>query len=170
LAAKSLRPTLAAGREPSDTFPAMDDASAEAVIEAVAAWVRARDDLRALALVGSWARGTPGPASDVDLLVLSDCLEGYRRSREWMSEIDFARAGHSIKSSNDVSYGAVWSRHIHLHPAGEVELTFAPCAWASVAPIDEGTSAIVSDAFRIIVDKGGSLAGLVSAVTASKQT
>jgi uncharacterized protein len=148
----------------------MNNASAEAVIEAVAAWVRARDDVRALALVGSWARGNPRPASDVDLLVLSDCAEGYRTGRERMSEIDFARAGYSIKSSNNVSYGAVWSRHIHLHPAGEVELTFAVCAWASVAPIDQGTRAIVSDAFRIIVDKDGSLARLVGAVTASKQT
>ena len=148
----------------------MNDVSAEAVIEAVAAWVRARDDVRALALVGSWARGNPRAASDVDLLVLSDCLEGYRRSREWMSEIDFARAGHSIKSSNDVSYGTAWSRHIQFHPAGEVELTFAPSAWASVAPIDEATRAIVSDAFRIIVDKDGGLARLVGAVTISKQT
>jgi len=148
----------------------MNRVSAEAVIEAVAAWARTRDDVRALALVGSWARGNARPTSDVDLLVLSDCAEEYRRRREWMSEIDFDRAGHSIKSSNDATYGAVWSRHIHLHPAAEVELTFARCDWANVAPIDSGNCAIVRDAFRIILDKDAILARLIRAVAASKQT
>jgi predicted nucleotidyltransferase len=148
----------------------MENASAEAIIAAVAAWARTRDDVRALALIGSWARGNARPASDIDLLVLSDCAEGYRRSQEWMSEIDFDRAGHSIKSSNDATYGAVWSRHIHLHPAAEVELTFALCAWASAVPIESGTRAIVRDALRIILDKDGSLARLARVVTASKQT
>ena len=147
----------------------MNHASAEAVIAAVAAWARTRDDVRALALVGSWARGNAGPGSDVDLLVLSDCAEGYRGSHEWLNEIDFAGAGHSIKSSDDATYGTVWSRHIHLCPIGEVELTFATFGWAG-APIDAGTRAIVRDALRIIVDKDGSLARLVRAVTTSKQT
>jgi uncharacterized protein len=141
----------------------MNRASAEAVIEAVAAWARTRADVRALALLGSWARGNPRPDSDVDLMAISDCAEGYRCSHEWMSEIDFDRAGHSIKSSDDATYGAVWSRHIHLDPAGEIELTFAPRAWASIAPLDAATRAIVNDAFRIILDKDGSLARLVRA-------
>jgi hypothetical protein len=148
----------------------MNQVSAEALIEAVGAWATTRDDVRALALVGSWARGNPRLASDIDLLVLSDCTEGYRCTHEWMNEIDFARAGRSIKSSDDAIYGAVWSRHIHLYPAGEVELTFALCAWASVAPIDAGTRAIVSDGFRIILDKDRRLGALVAAVADSKQT
>jgi predicted nucleotidyltransferase len=143
----------------------MDNASADVVIEAVAAWARTRDDVRGLALVGSWARGNAGPASDVDLLLLSDSAQAYRRKPEWMSEIDFDRAGYSIKSSDDATYGAVWSRHIHLHPAGEVELAFAPCTWASIAPLDPATHAIVNDGFQIIFDKDGSLARLVRATT-----
>lgn len=158
------------GQPPAECYVRrMNNASAKAVIEAVAAWARTRDDVHGLALVGSWARGNAGPDSDLDLLVLSDCAQVYRRSREWMSEIDFARAAHSIKSSDDVTYGAVWSRHIHLHPAGEVELTFALCAWASTAPLDAATRAIVNDGLRIILDKDGTLARLVAAVADSKQ-
>ncbi|MBV8824004.1 MAG: nucleotidyltransferase domain-containing protein [Hyphomicrobiales bacterium] len=148
----------------------MNNASTVTVVEAIGRWAGTRDDIRALALIGSWARGNARPGSDIDLLVLSDSAEVYRRSHEWMSEIDFARAGQSIESSNDATYGAVWSRHIHLHPGVELELTFARSTWASVAPIDSGTCAIISDAFRIILDKDAILARLVRAVAASKQT
>jgi uncharacterized protein len=167
---EALRPAWSARGRPSATFRGMNNASAEAILAAVAAWARTRDDVRALALIGSWARGNARLASDIDLLALSDCAAGYRRSYKWMSEIDFARIGHSIKSTNDATYGAVWSRHVHLHPAGEIELTFALCAWASTAPIEPGTRAIVNDGFRITLDKDGSLARLVRAVAASKQT
>jgi tRNA nucleotidyltransferase (CCA-adding enzyme) len=49
------------------------------LLERAAALARARDDVRAAALVGSWARGAATAASDVDLVVLVDdpavCLD-----------------------------------------------------------------------------------------------
>jgi hypothetical protein len=58
-------------------------------------------------------------------------------------------------------YGVVWSRHIHLLPSSEVELTFAKCSWARTVVIDPGTRRMVKDAFQIILDKDGMLARLV---------
>jgi len=143
----------------------MSPAKAQAIIGAVAAWARGRDDVRAVALVGSWARGKPQPASDIDLVLLSDRAGEYRRRRKWLSEIDFRGAGYAITSSRDVTYGVVWSRHVSLLPVAEVELTFARCAWARTDPIEEATRTVAKDALRIILDKDGTLAKLVRAVT-----
>jgi uncharacterized protein len=142
----------------------MNGAAAEALIRAVRAWAIERDDIRAMALVGSWARGKAKPGSDLDLLLLTDRATEYRRSRKWLTEIDFAKAGHRIQSSETAAYGVAWSRHIHLKPAAEVELTFANCSWASITPLDDGTRAVVKNGFRAIFDRDGALAKLAWAV------
>jgi hypothetical protein len=46
-------------------FELMKAAGANAIISAVAAWALTHEDIRALALVGSWARGNPYHGSDV---------------------------------------------------------------------------------------------------------
>ncbi|WP_169064330.1 nucleotidyltransferase domain-containing protein [Geodermatophilus dictyosporus] len=42
------------------------------VLRYLTSWPRRRSDVRALAIVGSWARGTPRQDSDVDVLLLTD--------------------------------------------------------------------------------------------------
>jgi hypothetical protein len=91
-----------------DTLEAMKSSEVNAVVSAIASWALARDDVRALALAGSWARGNPHQASDVDLLLFTD--NGWYRHRwKWLTEIDFERAGYSLHSSRNAMYGVVWS-------------------------------------------------------------
>jgi uncharacterized protein len=142
----------------------MKSSEVNAVVGAIAGWAAARNDVRALALAGSWARGNPHQASDVDLLLFTDHDEWYRRRRNWLTEIDFERAGYSFHSSKNTMYGVVWSRHIHLLPSSEVELTFAKCSWTRTDVIDTGTRRVVEDALQIILDEDGILARLVEAV------
>jgi predicted nucleotidyltransferase len=137
---------------------------ANAIVSAVTSWAIRRGDIRAMALVGSWARGNPNQLSDIDLLLLSDWVHEYRRCQEWPTEIDFAGAGYRFNSSESATYGVVWSRHVHLLPAAEVELTFAECSWAQTEPVDDGTRGVVKDAFRIIFDKDQMLSKLITAV------
>ena len=47
-------------------------ADVHAITAAVANWAIERDDIRAMAILGSWVRGNPRPTSDLDLLVLTD--------------------------------------------------------------------------------------------------
>jgi hypothetical protein len=141
----------------------MKTAEANAIVSAVTAWAIERGDICAMALVGSWARGNPRQGSDIDLLLLSDRAHEYRRCRKWLAEVDFGGAGYRLQSSRSAIYGVVWSRHINLLPAAEVELTFAECSWAKTDPIDGGTRDVVQNAFRIIFDKAGILARLVDA-------
>jgi uncharacterized protein len=144
----------------------MEITEASALVSAVTSWAIRRGDIRAMALVGSWARGDPNQISDIDLLLLSDRIHEYRRHQEWLTEIDFAGAGYRLNSSESASYGVVWSRHVHLLPAAEVELAFAACSWAQTEPVDDGTRGVVKDAFRIIFDKDEMLSKLVAAVCA----
>ena len=141
----------------------MKTAEANAIVSAATGWAIERDDICAMALVGSWARGNPRRDSDIDLLLLSDRALEYRRCRKWLTEIDFGGAGYLLQSSQSAIYGAVWSRHINLLPAAEVELTFAECSWARTDPVDGGTRGVVQNGFRIIFDKAGILAKLVDA-------
>jgi len=121
-----------------------------------------------MGLAGSWARGNPHQGSDIDLLLLSDRAADYRRRQTWLAKIDFAGAGYRVLSSEDASYGAVWSRHVTLVPTAKVELTFATCLWARTDPVNPGTRRIVRDAFRTIVDKDRHLVTLVDAVMSAK--
>jgi uncharacterized protein len=139
-------------------------AEADALMTAVANWAMTRDDIRAMAVVGSWARGNPRRASDLDLLLLSKRPGDYRRRRRWLREIEFHAAGFHPRSSEGEAYGAVWSLHVYLRPVADVELSFAGCAWANTMPIDNGTRSVVTDGFRIMFDRDGMLARLVEAV------
>ena len=146
--------------------PMMRAADADAIVNAVADWAICREDIRAMALIGSWARGNPHHGSDIDLLLMSDRADEYRAPQEWLAEIDFERAGYGVASSQDASYGVVWSCHVAMVPSGMVELTFARRSWAQLDTVDAGTRRVVKDAFRIIFDKDGALANLVSVVMA----
>jgi uncharacterized protein len=142
----------------------MKTANVDSIVRAVAGWAFHHEDIHAMALIGSWARGDAHQASDIDLLLLSDSAHEYRRCQEWITEIDFDSAGYRVASWEDASYGLVWSYHIELLPPGKVELTFAPCSWARTHTVDVGTRRVVKDAFRIIFDKDEMLAKLVAIV------
>jgi len=87
-----------------------------------------RDDIRAMALQDHGRERNPHQASDVDLLLLSDRADEYRRRRKWLTEIDFTGAAYRRQWGESSTYSVFWSRHIHLLPKSEVETTFADCA------------------------------------------
>ena len=117
----------------------------------------------ALALAGSWARGTARPDSDLDLLVLAHNPEQYRTGPHWLDQIALPPP-FRVLSSKWVAYGVVWSCHVALNPAGEIELGFGALNWASTDPVDAGSRGVIRDGFRVIVDKDGSLQRVVEAV------
>lgn len=152
--------------ESADCHSAVTSEQAEILVDSVRRWVEERDDLRALALVGSWARGNPKSDSDLDLIIVANSPQAYRVPTKWLRGIHFAKAALKIRRYETCVYGNVWSSHIYLEPEAEVELTFAAPAWACTNPIDPGTRSIVADAFRTIVDKDGTLSRLRTAVHA----
>lgn len=127
----------------------------------IIAWGRADASLRALALVGSHARGAARPDSDVDLVCLVRDPAAFRDAA-WVSQIVW---GAPVEGWHDRDYGALWSRHVQVAGAPEVEMGFAPLSWANTQPVDPGTQQVMSDGHRILYDPDGRLSRLAAAVT-----
>jgi predicted nucleotidyltransferase len=140
----------------------MSPESAEILTSLVTRWVAAQPDLLSLALAGSWARGNARPQSDLDLLIMTTDQERYRQDGEWLSAIGFEDAGYPIVSRTSAQYGVAWSWHLYLEPDAEVELTFARLDWASVDPVDAGTIRVITEGFKVLIDKDGRLGALVA--------
>jgi hypothetical protein len=142
----------------------MTPETAASLIEIVTNWVGRTENLRALALLGSWARGEATDASDLDLAILAAKPGVYRGERPPLASLGLKTRGYRIASRHRKQYGIVTSHILVLEPAAEVELSFAGLGWAETAPIDPGTRAVISRGFRILVDKDGLLRRVADAV------
>jgi hypothetical protein len=121
------------------------------VVSPITAWARGRSDILALAVVGSWARGTALPGSDIDLMLLADDPASYRYDEQWLADIAWRDA--RIAHWHDADYGKVWSRHVRLEPPREIEFSFCGRAWAATDPVDTGTANVVSGGCHVLLDK-----------------
>lgn len=136
------------------------------LLEAVFGWAKARPDVGDVALVGSHARGTARPDSDVDVVMLTATPAAYRVDGWWVAAINWSIAGERVANWSDEDYGVVWSRHVRLTSGAEVDIGFAPLCWADIAPLDAGTRVVISDGCRILHDPDRALERLCRAVEA----
>jgi uncharacterized protein len=134
------------------------------ILEEVAQWASSRADIAAVALVGSWARGTARIDSDIDLMILTDSLRLFRQDEKWVNEIRWADMNAEIADWKDEDYGVVWSRHVCLNDKTEIEFSFGSLSWASVEPVDAGTFRVISDGCRILYDPEGLFRELIATV------
>lgn len=119
-------------------------------------WARSHIDVRAIALVGSWAYGVPGPDSDVDLVLLTNIPERYCLGDDWVAELG------GLRLVNTQSWGAITERRFVLPGGLEVELGVGRLAWASVSPVDDGTRRVVGDGLVAVYDPDGLLDSLLA--------
>ena len=130
-------------------------------------WAAAQDDILAVALVGSYARGQARADSDVDLVALTSDPARYRRQAQWVADLRLEHVGLQVASSADEDYGPLWSRRLVLRSGLEVEVGFAAPRWAATEPLDAGTERVVRDGMRVLLDPSGILHQLERAVRAS---
>ncbi len=139
----------------------------EPIVRPIIQWATSRRTILAVALVGSWARGTAHAESDVDLMFLVEQPLLFRTNTDWLSDISWG--DHQIESWEDKDYGAVWSRHVCLDSSdvgcAEIEFSFGRLGWASITPLDLGTQRVVSDGCRILYDPEGILVRLARFVS-----
>lgn len=57
------------------------------LIQQIVQWAASHKAIKAVALVGSWARGTAHAESDVDLMFLVEQPLPFRTSTDWLNEI-----------------------------------------------------------------------------------
>lgn len=130
-------------------------------------FAKTNDQILAVGLCGSRARGTARPDSDIDLSILvKDKL--MFKNKEWIENFDFKKIDEKLDYFKDEIYGAVWSRHVFLESNVEIEFSFADQPWADIENLDQGTYKVVSDGFKILYDPSNILKRLVEKVKNSK--
>jgi predicted nucleotidyltransferase len=115
-----------------------------AFLDAIERWAAARSDVAGAALVGSYARGTARPQSDVDLVLLCSDPERFLAG-DWISHFG------EVDTFAMENYGALNSLRVLYRSGLEVEFGIASRSWAST-PIDPGTRRVLTDGFRILYD------------------
>ena len=127
------------------------------MIAAAIAWAHAEPTVRALALVGSWSRGTAGPDSDLDLIVLSRAPADLLDRTDW-----HARFGR-VELVRAVDFGAITERRLRRPSGLEIEVGIGHLDWASVAPLEPGTRQVIQGGgLRILYDPDQWLARLAA--------
>jgi uncharacterized protein len=128
----------------------------EGVLHAVFAWAAGRPDLRAVALVGSWARGDPSAGSDVDLVLLTDTPAAYIDSDLLCSALGARRPACTR------TWGRLVERRLAMPSGLEIDVGIVLPTWASTDPLDEGTRRVAVDGLVALYDPDGLLAGLIA--------
>ena len=127
-------------------------------LASLVAFAEARDDVRAVALVGSRARGVARPDSDVDVVMLSTEPETYIDGDDW---IRFP--GATLLATR--RWGALTERLLVLGNGIEVDFGVACPSWASTEPLDPGTAQVARDGLVVLHDRDGLLARLLAATS-----
>lgn len=111
-------------------------ANVATLLEAFGNWSQSRPDIKAVALVGSYARAEGSESSDIDLVILASNVYRYLGDRSWIAAFgEFSRC-------QQEDYGRVTSVRAFYQSGLEVEYGFATRDWAA-SPIDAGTLKVV---------------------------
>jgi len=130
---------------------------AAAMIEAVTAWAARRDDIRALVLVGSHARGDARADSDIDFVLLCADPSVYALRTDWVSTFG------AVVTSRLEDWGNVRSVRVHYEHGIEVEFGITGLAWAALPP-DRGTGEVLGNGHAILLDRDSLIRRVVRAL------
>jgi predicted nucleotidyltransferase len=115
-------------------------------IEDFMRWATKRRDIRAVALVGSYAREEMEKDSDVDLVIITESPEKYLTNSEW------TRVFGKPITKNIEKYGKLTSLRVWYESGLEIEYGFTTRDWIQT-PLDEGTKEVIDDGLRVLFEK-----------------
>lgn len=115
-------------------------------IEDFMRWSKRRRDIRALALVGSYARETAKENSDVDLVIITNDPQKYIADTEW------TRVFGTVITKNVEDYGKLTSLRVWYESGLEIEYGFTTREWVK-SPLDKGTKRVIDDGMRVLFEK-----------------
>lgn len=109
-------------------------------------WVKQNDNIDSVILIGSYATGEEREDSDVDIQIITSKPDLF------INDESFAdRFGKVIKTKKE-NWGRVTSIRFWYDNGLEVEFGISTPIWVS-KPLDEGTIRVLTDGYKIIVDK-----------------
>ncbi len=115
-------------------------------LNAVAAWAQEQPDIRAVYLVGSYARGTAHPDSDIDLVLLADDPVRYLAYTSWTGRFG------AVLWLQVEDYGKVTSLRTGYTNGREVEYGLTTPDWGK-DPADEGTQQVIAGGLKALFER-----------------
>lgn len=118
----------------------------EKMMKAMEEWAEKEPYIKALILVGSYARGTNKETSDIDLCIITT------RKKGMVEKPDFIEIFGSVQKKQIEYYGACTSVRVWYEEGQEVEFGIVEPSWISV-PLEPGTRKVLNDGYIVFVDK-----------------
>src|SRR6266508_1177474 len=100
------------------------------------AWASAQEDMQAIGLVGSHARGEVRDDSDIDLMLLTDQPQKYLEELIWIELFGV------VEKHQSEDYGKLTSIRVWYQSGYELEYGITTSGWAA-APLDAGTQELL---------------------------
>ena len=116
-------------------------------------WAQEDENMEALIVVGSHARGANRPDSDLDLVVITTGKPAMVETQDFP-----ARFGKVAKQQTEY-YGACTSVRAWYEDGREIEFGIVEPSWMD-QPLDDGTRQVLRDGYEVIADRGGLFCGL----------
>jgi predicted nucleotidyltransferase len=111
------------------------------------AWATAQPDVQAMALVGSYARGTARDDSDIDLVILTD------RPEQYLDDVSWAERFGVVEKHQTEDYGKLTSLRVWYRNGVEVEYGLTTPDWAA-SPLDAGTREVIQGGMILLFERG----------------
>lgn len=102
--------------------------------------------IESVIIVGSYARGTNNENSDIDIVIITP------NKSEMVRNQDFVQNFGEVYMKQTEYYGACTSIRVRYKDGKEVEFGIVDPLWISI-PLDAGTYRVLSDGYKIIIDK-----------------
>lgn len=120
------------------------------IVKMITEWGKKDPQVEAIVLVGSFARETNQPGSDIDVCIITDYKE------ELLNKLSFIHTFGPVNNYIIEYWGACTSIRVWYVEGEEVEFGIVKPSWYSL-PLDEGTCRVLEDGYQILVDKQGIL-------------
>lgn len=109
-------------------------------------YARNTSHIESIIIVGSYARGTNKENSDLDIVIITS------NKSEMIANQDFIQDFGKVYKQQIEYYGASTSIRVWYMDGKEVEFGIVEPSWISM-PLDTGTYKVLSDGYKIIIDK-----------------
>lgn len=102
--------------------------------------------IESVLIVGSYARGTNKENSDLDIVIITS------NKSDMITNQDFTQEFGEVCKQQTEYYGACTSIRVWYSDGKEVEFGIVEPSWVTI-PLDTGTYQVLSDGYKLIVDK-----------------